>query len=120
MNFGEHAAHPRNMKRLASPDGVGRAQVEGDTVFLEIAIKAIDGIVVETSFDAFLCGFAIGLCSMLTEHIKGLSLREAEEVSEEELLADCPGIPETKQNYAHTAITALRAALNSAKQIPSS
>ena len=119
MNFGEHAAHPRNMKRLSSPDGVGRAQVDGDTVFFEIAIKAIDGIVVETSFDSFFCGFAIGLCSMLTERIKGRSLVDVESISAEELLAECPGIPEGKRDYAGTAVNALRAAVHQVKQTSS-
>ncbi len=116
--FGEHAAHPKNMKRLAEPSGVGRASIDGEPVYLQIAIKAVDGIVVETSFDAFLCGFAIGLCSMLTERIKGLTLNEAERVSAEELLVECPGIPEGKRDYARTAIDALRAAVNQAQPNP--
>lgn len=116
MNFGEHAAHPRNMKRLSCPSGVERVQVEGDTVHIEIAIKAIDGVIVETSFDAFLCGFAIGLCSMLTEEIKGLSFENAAQITPEHLLESCPGISETKRIYAHTAVQALHAAMNKAQQ----
>ena len=116
MNFGEHAANPRNMKRLSSPSGVGRAQVEGDTVHIEVAIKAIDGVIVETSFDSFLCGFAFGLCSMLTERIKGLSFAQAEQITPVELLAECPGNSETKREYAYTAVRALHAAINQAKQ----
>lgn len=88
-------------------------------MFLEIAIKAIDGMIVETSFDSFLCGFAIGLCSMLTERIKGRSLDEAQSVSAEELLAECPGIPEGKRDYAATAVNALRAAVTQVKQTSS-
>lgn len=112
MNFGEHAAHPRNMKALECPTGVGRAQVEGDTVSLSIAIKAIDGVIVETSFESFLCGFAIGVCSVLTERIKGMTLGDAESVTAKDLVELCEGLPEGRRHYANTATAALRAALN--------
>jgi nitrogen fixation NifU-like protein len=116
-SFAEHLAHPRGMKRLAAPSGVGRAQVEGDSVHLEISIRVHDGRIVETSFESFLCGFAIGLCSLLTERIEGLSLQEAAQISREDLLAECSGLSEAKQSYAQTAICALRSALTQAVTI---
>ncbi len=118
MTFGEHAAQPKNMKRLDDPSGVGRAQVEGDTVSLSIAIKAIEGVIVETSFDSFLCGFAIGTCSVLTERVKGMTLTEAEAFTPQDLVSLCEGLPEGRRHYANTAIAALRAALNHAVSNP--
>lgn len=114
--FGEHAARPRNMKRLVEPTCEGRESIAGEPVYLAIALKVTDGIIVETSFESILCGYAIGICSMLTERIKGLSISEAERLTAEELLEECPDIPEGKRDYAHTAVRALRHALN---QIPS-
>lgn len=115
--FGEHAANPRNMKRIENPTGVGRAQVEGDTVHITIAIKASNGIIVEASFESFLCGFAMGMCSLLTERIKGKSLFYAQGISAEDLFSECPGgIPETKRAYAYTAIEALQLALKQSFQ----
>lgn len=116
MNFGEHAMNPRNFGRLNEPSAIGRASIESEPLSIEIRIKLDNGKIVATSFDSFFCGFMFGICSMLTEHIKGLSLGEAESVSAEQLLATCPDLSETKRDYAQAAINALRAALNQAKE----
>jgi len=82
----DHFKHPRNMGEIETPDGVGEATnpVCGDT--MRLFIKVDKNRIVEVRFLTFGCGAAIAASSMLTEMIKGKSLDEALNVSDQDIV----------------------------------
>src|SRR3972149_4467929 len=77
----EHFKNPRNVGGMESPDGIGRVgnPVCGD--IMELYIKVNDSIITDAKFKTFGCGAAIATSSMVTEMVKGKSLSEALDIS---------------------------------------
>jgi nitrogen fixation NifU-like protein len=107
----DHFKHPRNMGEIETPDGVGEATnpVCGDTMrlFIKVDMNRIE----EVRFLTFGCGAAIGASSMLTEMIKGKSLDEALNVSDQDIVQALGGLPPTKVHCSVLAEKAVQAAI---------
>ena len=107
----DHFKHPRNMGEMEAPDGVGEATnpVCGDT--MRLYIKVDKDRIVEVRFLTFGCGAAIAASSMLTEMIKGKSLDEALNVSDQDIVQALGGLPPTKIHCSVLAEKAVQAAV---------
>jgi len=66
----------------------------GDT--MEIFLSVEDGVIKEVKFQAIGCAGAFSSGSALTEMIIGMTLKEAEEIDEEEIIEYLGGIPKQK------------------------
>ena len=77
----DHYRSPRNQEQLADADieTEGVNPFCGDEVYLRVKLN--DGLVVAVSFRGTGCSISQASASMLTEVIKGKSLKEAEAVS---------------------------------------
>ena len=78
----EHFRHPRNRGRLAVPDASveGANPLCGDRVRVEI--RAADGTIAEAGFTADACVLCVASASLLTSHVRGMTVSDARELSD--------------------------------------
>ncbi len=108
----EHFKNPRNVGEIENPDGVGHVgnPVCGD--IMELYIKVNDSIIVDAKFKTFGCGAAIATSSMLTEMVKGRSIGEALEISNQAVADALNGLPPIKMHCSVLAEEALKSAID--------
>lgn len=72
----DHYKHPRNFGHLKNPDvKVEEGNVTcGDRIIMEIAVK--DGKISDIAFSGEGCAISQASASMLTEHVKGMKLKD--------------------------------------------
>jgi nitrogen fixation NifU-like protein len=107
----DHFKNPRNVGEIENPDGVGHVgnPVCGD--IMELYIKVKDGIIVDAKFKTFGCGAAIATSSMITEIVKGKSLKEALRISNKTVAEALDGLPAVKMHCSVLAEDALKSAI---------
>jgi nitrogen fixation NifU-like protein len=107
----EHFKNPRNVGEIENPDGVGHVgnPVCGD--IMELYIKVKDGIIVDAKFKTFGCGAAIATSSMVTEIVKGKSIKEALKISNKAVVEALDGLPAAKMHCSVLAEEALKSAI---------
>lgn len=107
----DHWKNPRNKGRLASPDlvGVEVNPICGDAVRLELKIS--EGKVEDVRFEGQGCAISQAAASLLTELVRGRTLAQLREMTEEELLSALGGVIPTRLNCALLPLRALRRAL---------
>ena len=112
----DHFMHPRNVGEMDNPDGVGQVgnPVCGDImkIFLRIKDDRIDDI----KFKTFGCGAAIATSSMVTELVKGKTLDEAMQISNQAVAEALDGLPAPKMHCSNLAADALHAAISNYRQ----
>ncbi len=108
----DHLIHPRNMGEMETPDGVGEATnpVCGDT--MRLFIKVSGDRITDATFLTYGCGAAIASSSMTTEMIKGKTIDEALQISDQDVVDALGGLPPTKLHCSVLAEKALNAALS--------
>jgi len=112
----DHFRNPRNFGEMKDPDGVGRAGnvVCGDV--LELYIKVKDNVITNASFMTFGCAAALGTSSILTEMIKGKTIEEALEISNQTVAEQAGGLPPQKIHCSVLAEEGLKAAIDDYKK----
>jgi nitrogen fixation NifU-like protein len=107
----EHFKNPRNVGEMENPDGIGYVgnPVCGD--IMELYIKVKDGIIVDAKFKTFGCGAAIATSSMVTEIVKGKSIKEALKISNKTVAEALDGLPAIKMHCSVLAEEALKSAI---------
>ena len=107
----EHYQNPRNAGEIEDADGVG---VVGNPVcgdMMKITIKVRDGRIEDVKFKTFGCGAAIATTSMVTELVKGKTLEEALQVTNQEVAEALDGLPPLKMHCSLLAEEAIKAAI---------
>lgn len=111
----EHFLHPRNLGEIKNPSGTGRVgnPVCGDVMELYIKISKQKGreIVEDVKFKTFGCGAAIASSSMMTEMIKGKTVKEARRLTNLAVSDALGGLPPIKRHCSVLAREALERAL---------
>ena len=107
----EHYTNPRNVGEIENPDGIGHVgnPVCGD--IMELYIKVNESTIVDAKFKTFGCGAAIATSSMVTEIIKGKTIREALEISNRAVVEALGGLPPIKMHCSVLAEEALKSAI---------
>ena len=107
----EHFKNPRNVGEIENPDGIGHVgnPICGD--IMELYIKVNNGTIVDAKFKTFGCGAAIATSSMVTEMVKGKSIREALEISNRAVAEALDGLPAIKMHCSVLAEEALKSAI---------
>ncbi|MCL1906097.1 MAG: Fe-S cluster assembly scaffold protein NifU [Clostridiales bacterium] len=107
----EHFNNPRNVGESARKDGVGQVQSPacGDTTFIYLDVE--DDVIQDVKFKTFGCAAAIASSSVLTEMAKGLTLKEAKKLTNEQLVEALGGLPPVKIHCSVLAADALHAAI---------
>jgi nitrogen fixation NifU-like protein len=107
----EHFMNPRNMGDIKDADGVGEVGAAACGDIMKISLKIKDGKIEDARFKTFGCGSAIASSSMATELIKGRTVEEAMNFSNQEVVDALGGLPPVKIHCSVLAEEALKAAL---------
>ena len=94
----EHFQHPRNVGEMKNPDGIGHVgnPICGD--IMELYIKVKNNIIIDAKFKTFGCGAAISTSSMITEMVKGKTIKEALKISNKAVGEALDGLPPLKMH----------------------
>jgi len=95
----EHFWQPRNVGELENPDGFGEVGsiACGDALRLTFRLDENKRIT-EAKFKSFGCASAIAAASVLTEMLEGLTIEEAEGITNQDIAASLGGLPEQKMH----------------------
>ena len=111
----DHYEHPRNVGGFDKSEGnVGTGMVGapacGDVMRLQIKVDG-DGVIEDARFKTYGCGSAIASSSLLTEWVKGKTLREALQIKNTEIAEEL-ALPPVKVHCSVLAEDAIRAAID--------
>ena len=117
----EHYENPRNVGTFKT-EGVDTSEVGtglvgapacGDVMRLEIRVK--DGLIADAKFKTFGCGSAIASSSLATEMIKGMTLDQAAQIKNTQIVEEL-SLPPVKIHCSVLAEDAIRSAIADYKQ----
>ena len=108
----EYFLHPENAGEIENPDGVGEegSLACGDMLKLTFKLDK-DGRIADVKFKTFGCASAIASASIMTEMIKGLTIEEAEKITNKDIVDKLGGLPEQKMHCSVMGMEALQAAI---------
>jgi len=112
----DHFSNPRNVGEISDADGIGQVgnAVCGD--IMKIYIKVKKDRIEDIKFKTFGCGAAIATSSMVTEMVKGKTIKEALQLSNKDVAKALDGLPPIKMHCSNLAADALHEAIKDYKQ----
>ncbi|MBE0569321.1 MAG: Fe-S cluster assembly scaffold protein NifU [Deltaproteobacteria bacterium] len=108
----DHFMNPRNVGEIDGADGVGEVGNPACGDMMRLYLKIEDNRVIDAKFRTFGCGAAIASSSMLTEMIKGKTVEEAREISNQAVADALDGLPAVKIHCSVMAEKAVKSALD--------
>lgn len=107
----DHFSNPRNVGDIENPDGVGQVGNPKCGDIMRMAISVENGVITDVKFKTFGCGAAIATSSMVTEMVKGRTLKDALEISNKAVAEALGGLPPAKMHCSNLAADALHLAI---------
>ena len=108
--------NPHNYGRIKNPDGVGKVgnPVCGDVMWLYIKVaqnKKKEEFIKDIKFETFGCVAAISTSSIITDLVKGKTIKEALKVTKDDIVKSLGGLPKIKYHCSILAVDALKEAI---------
>ena len=107
----DHFSNPRNVGEIENANGVGEVGNATCGDIMKIFLKVEDDRIVDVKFKTFGCGAAIATSSMVTEMVKGKTVDEALEISNQAVAEALDGLPPQKMHCSNLAADALHKAI---------
>ena len=109
----DHYENPRNVGKMDISDptvgtGMVGAPACGDVMKLQIKVE--DDVITDAKFKTYGCGSAIASSSLLTEWVKGKTLREAKDIKNTEIVEEL-NLPPVKIHCSVLAEDAIKSAI---------
>jgi len=103
--------NPHNYGKIKNADGIGKVgnPVCGDVMWLYIKVKGEK--IIDIKFETFGCVAAISTSSIITDLVKGKTLKEALKVTKDNIVESLGGLPKIKYHCSVLAIDALKEAI---------
>lgn len=107
----EHFMNPHNVGEIEDADGVGTygSPVCGD--MMQISIKVEDEKITDAKFKTFGCGSAIASSSVATDMIIGMTVDEALDLTNKQIINELGGLPAVKIHCSVLADHAIKSAI---------
>ncbi len=107
----EHYSNPRNVGEIEDASGVGEVgnPVCGDIMKMYLQIE--NDIIKDVKFKTFGCGAAIATSSVSTELIKGKTIDQALQLTNQDVVDELGGLPPVKLHCSVLAEEAIRTAI---------
>lgn len=104
--------NPHNYGRIKNADGVGTVgnPVCGDVMKLYIKVGK-GGVIKDIKFETFGCVAAISTSSIITDLVKGKTIKEALKISKDDVVKSLGGLPKIKYHCSVLAVDALHEAI---------
>jgi len=112
----QYFMHPKNVGKIKNADGIGKAvsPVCGDSMFLYI--KIVKNKIKDIKFQTLGCAAAIASSSILTEMVKGKTIKEAKKITKEKIVKSLGGLPRIKIHCSVLVTKALCEAIKDCKK----
>lgn len=107
----DHFTNPRNVGTIKDPDGYAQVRSPGCGDVMELYLRIQDDAIVDARYRAFGCAAAIASSSVASELIKGQTLEQAAQLTDEHIAAALGGLPAEKLHCSVLAASALHTAL---------
>lgn len=107
----DHFTNPRNVGDIKEADGVGEVGNAKCGDIMRIYLQVEDNIIKDVKFKTFGCGAAIATSSMVTEMVKGKSIEDALQISNQAVAEALGGLPPAKMHCSNLAADALHEAI---------
>ncbi len=104
--------NPKNLGKMEDPDAFAQAGSPACGDVISIYLRVVRGDVIEEArFESYGCAANIAAASILTEMVKGKSLRDAWEIGWEDIADRLGGLPPVKRHCSILAVGGLRRAI---------
>ncbi len=107
----DHFNNPRNVGEISDPDGIGEVGNLKCGDIMKMYIKVEDGVIKDVKFKTFGCGAAIATSSMATELVKGKTLKEALQLTNQDVVNMLDGLPAQKIHCSVLAKESIESAI---------
>ena len=107
----EHFTNPKNVGEIENADGVGEVGNAKCGDIMRMYLEIDDDVITDIKFKTFGCGSAIASSSIATEMIKGRTINEALELTNEAVVEALDGLPPVKVHCSVLAEEAVKSAL---------
>ncbi len=107
----EHFANPRNTGELPQADGIGEVGNPACGDMMTFYIKVKDGKIEDVKYKTFGCVAAIAVSSMVSEMVKGKTLKEAKAITNKAVTEALDGLPKQKMHCSNLGAKALNEAI---------
>lgn len=112
----EHFTNPRNVGEIKDANAVAEVGNTRCGDIMKMYLKIEDDIIKDASFQTYGCCAAIASSSVITEMIKGMSIKQALELKNSDVIDALDGLPPVKVHCSVLAEQAVREAIESYKK----
>ncbi len=107
----DHFMNPRNVGEINDANGVGQVGNAKCGDIMKMYLKIENNIIVDAKFKTFGCGAAVATSSIATELVRGKTVEEALEITNQAVAEALDGLPPVKMHCSNLAEEAIRSAI---------
>ncbi len=107
----DHFMNPRNVGKIEDANAIAEVGNPSCGDVIKMYLKINGDMIEDIKFQTFGCGAAIAVSSQTTEMVKGKSLKEALEVTRDQVADELGGLPPIKMHCSNLAADALHKAV---------